>query len=366
MLASLLGLALLAAACGGGADDDAAATSEPADAAATEEEEAATEADAAATEEEELDQAEAPNPLEGELISLVVGVGPGGGYDQYARIIAPFLAEELDADVVVENIPGAGGLVALNGLLADPPDGTHLMLINGSGIGGSALAGAEGVEFELEELAYVARVYAGAKVVATGASSGYESFQDLIDTDETFSFGSSGPGASTYVEPTVLMEMLGLNATIITGFEGSADINAFMIAGDVDGILVDIDSQLALFDSGDTMPLLLLAEERDDDIPDTPTLMELDLDEEQEVIASALLALLDLGRTVVAHPDTPEDVLEALRGAFDNILASPGLQEASEEQNRPLEPLTGAEVEGVVSTILDAPPEFLQMLEQGY
>src|SRR5680860_1087791 len=157
---------------------------------------------------------DAPNPLAGETITFVVGVGPGGGYDAYARLLAPFLGEQLDADVIVQNTPGAGGLLALNELLAAEADGTCIMLANGSGVGGSALAEAEGVQFELDELAYVGRVYAGDKVVVTGTGSSYQTVQDLTGTGEPFTFGSSGPGASTYVEPTVLSEMLDWNATM--------------------------------------------------------------------------------------------------------------------------------------------------------
>lgn len=359
--------ALLASACGGDPEGSGAAPEpvQPATGSATEAgsseaptDEAAQSGGSPATEEQ--------NPLAGELITFVVGVGPGGGYDAYARLLAPFLAEELGADVIVENTPGAGGLRALNELLAAPPDGRRIMLANGSGIGGSALAGAEGVQFELDELAYVARVYAGDKVVATGVDSGFEVIQDLMDTAEPFTFGSSGPGASTYVEPTVLIELLGLNAEIITGFAGSSEIDVAVVAGDVDGIMVDLDSQIDLIEAGDTRPLLLVADERAEEIPDTPSLMELDLSSEQQEMAEALLALLELGRVVVAHPDTPPDVLEALRTAFDDILTDEAVVSAAEAQGRPIGYKSGAEMEDVVDTIMQAPPEFRELLEAGY
>ena len=58
----------------------------------------------------------------GKTVRLVVGFGPGGGYDAYARMIAPYLSRALGGSVVVENQPGAGGLVALNRLYTAPPD----------------------------------------------------------------------------------------------------------------------------------------------------------------------------------------------------------------------------------------------------
>ena len=61
--------------------------------------------------------ADEENPMnfyKGKVIKLVVGYGPGGGYDTYARLLAPRIERETGATVVVENHPGGGGLVALN------------------------------------------------------------------------------------------------------------------------------------------------------------------------------------------------------------------------------------------------------------
>src|SRR5450432_3676931 len=69
----------------------------------------------------------------GKTIRLVVGYGPGGGYDAYARMIAPHLSKALGASVVVENQPGAGGLVALNRIYAAAADGLTMMIVNGTG-----------------------------------------------------------------------------------------------------------------------------------------------------------------------------------------------------------------------------------------
>src|SRR5258706_13448773 len=68
----------------------------------------------------------------GKTVKMIVGYGPGGGYDVYARMLAPHLSKVLGATVVVENQPGAGGLNALDKLYAAPPDGLQLMLANGT------------------------------------------------------------------------------------------------------------------------------------------------------------------------------------------------------------------------------------------
>jgi tripartite-type tricarboxylate transporter receptor subunit TctC len=61
--------------------------------------------------------------FKGKTVRMVVGYGAGGGFDLYARMIAPYLAKNLGAQVVVENQPGAGGITALNKIMNNtPPD----------------------------------------------------------------------------------------------------------------------------------------------------------------------------------------------------------------------------------------------------
>jgi tripartite-type tricarboxylate transporter receptor subunit TctC len=353
LVALLAALGLIAAACGG---------DEPGDDAELEDvDDAAADADDPA----EDDETEA-GALAGEDITLTVGVGPGGGYDAYARLLAPYLAEELDADVVVSNEPGAGGLVALNNLLSSEPDGTQIMLINGAGIAGSALAEAEGANFELDELTYLGRVYGGPKLIGAATDTGIEDFDELAE-EPPFNYGASGPGASTYVEPTVVMEILGYPYEITTGFDGSTDIIAAAIAGEIDGIMVDLDTLGPHVDDGDYNPLLLVGpDERDDAVPDTPVLAELELDDQQRDLADALQALLELGRALVAHPDTDPEVADELIAAFDSILTSDEFIEEAEAQGRPIGYATADEVDGLVDTILQAPEEFREIVELGY
>src|SRR5262245_60310353 len=69
----------------------------------------------------------------GKTVRMIVGSGVGGGYDVFSRLIAPYLAKTLGTTVIVENQPGAGGLVALNRLAVAPPDGLQISLTNGTG-----------------------------------------------------------------------------------------------------------------------------------------------------------------------------------------------------------------------------------------
>ena len=82
----------------------------------------------------------------------MVGFGTGGGFDAYARMIGPPLGKALDATVVVENQPGAGGIIALNRVAASPPDGLTMMIVDGTPAALGQLLGQENVRYDLAKL----------------------------------------------------------------------------------------------------------------------------------------------------------------------------------------------------------------------
>src|ERR1700754_3348201 len=85
----------------------------------------------------------------GKTVRFVVGFGPGGGYDAYARMLAPYLSKTLGTTVIVENRPGAGGLLALNGVYIAPPDGLTMMIVNGTAAVYSQLTDLQGARYDL-------------------------------------------------------------------------------------------------------------------------------------------------------------------------------------------------------------------------
>src|SRR5580704_296430 len=126
-------------------------------------------------------------------IRLVVGYGPGGGYDAYARMIAPQLSKVLGASVVVENQPGAGGLVALNRLTSAAPDGLTMMIVNGTGAALSQLSEQPGVRFDLGKLGYLGTVSASPWIWLVGPNSTIRTPQDAMSIGKRLNWAAGGP-----------------------------------------------------------------------------------------------------------------------------------------------------------------------------
>jgi tripartite-type tricarboxylate transporter receptor subunit TctC len=344
-----LGL-VLAACAGGGSDGDAEADSETDEAASG----------------EEVDTDAAAEFFEGETVTLVVPFSPGGGYDSYARMIAPVLEDELGATVVVENRDGAGGLLAINELTTDDSDGLRIAIMNAVGVSGATVAGADGAAFGLDDVSYIGRVGSSPHLWATGADSEFDEVEDVIESG-AFTFCSTGPGAADFVLPSLLSAIFDLDgAEIVTGFEGSSENELAVTRGDVDGMTGDYDSRIAAVEDGDHRPLLVVGQERVDDTPDTPTIYELELDEEQESLVDATVAMIEMGRPLVASPSISEENLAYLRETLQRTMEREELIEESENTERPLNYLSGEEMDELAQDILDAPELFQQTLAEAF
>src|SRR3954454_22293588 len=129
----------------------------------------------------------------GKTVRLVVGFGPGGGYDLYARMLAPYLSKTLNATVLVENRPGAGGLLALNGIYVSPPDGLTLMIVNGTGAAFAQLTDQQGERFDLSKLGYLATLTAPPSGWIVSQHCGGKTVAEALNAQKKWRWAASGP-----------------------------------------------------------------------------------------------------------------------------------------------------------------------------
>jgi tripartite-type tricarboxylate transporter receptor subunit TctC len=307
------------------------------------------------------------NCYEGETATLVVPFAPGGGYDVIARGMQPFLEKELGADaVVVKNEPGAGGLTAANNLFAAKGDGLTFGLFAAQGIIGASIAEAEGAAYDPEQFTYVARIAEDERVLLASPKSGLESVEDLGGGD-TLQYATSGVGAADHVDANVLPTILGVedDIEIVTGFEGSSETELAVTSGDVELGSGTLGTRINGIENGDQIPLLLMGRERAKDLPDTPALLELDLEDPE--LAEAYIGLQEVGRSYFAPPNTDENCLAQLQDAIKSTLEDPKFNESvADEVDVPFEYTDGAELKEAVDNVLDAPEELVTLLKQAY
>lgn len=306
------------------------------------------------------------SPLDGETVSLVVPYEPGGGYDSYVRLLAPYLEEQTGATIAVQNQPGAGGLLALNNLLTANADGTTIAIMNGVGAGGSSLAGADGAQFSLDDFTYIGRVVSEPPLIVTSSNGPYQTF-DAVRAAPHFRWGSTGPGAEDYVTASLLTRVFNINAEVVTGFPGSGETELAILQGAIDGMSGNPGSRRQAVEEGTQTPVLRMGEQAPSWLrADVPWVRDIPMSDEQRALIDAHLALIEIGRPLVGPPGMHDAAKGCWREAMATVMANPDLLAAAQEQERELAFLSGAELDVLVQRILTAPPQYRELLAGMY
>jgi tripartite-type tricarboxylate transporter receptor subunit TctC len=310
---------------------------------------------------------ETEGPFAGEDVDLVVPYEPGGGYDAYARALAPQLEECLGARIVVRNEPGAGGLVATNKTAAAGANENRFQIVNTVGLVSAQIARAQGANFDLNNLNWIGRVSAPPNVVVVGQDSPVKSFDDLVRAQQPVRFVAQGPGANDFIAPNIVGHAYGFPFEIITGFAGSTEARASVVAGNADAHVLPVDSQLPAIESGDVRAIVTIDDKPDPLLPDTPTIEQTAAPNDQaKSIIDNLVALGQTGRGLIASPQMPQERVEALRQGFQCAASNQEVLADLEKQQRPLNPLGGPETAKLVADVLGAPEEFRRLVVDSY
>jgi tripartite-type tricarboxylate transporter receptor subunit TctC len=305
-------------------------------------------------------------PLAGETIDFAVPYAAGGGFDLYARLLAPPVGEELDADFIVRNEPGAGGLVAANATFTADADGSRIMIADTPGMLLTELSGDEGARFDSNEFSWIARVVGSPEVVLVSEAGPIDSAEDLVAVgeDKGLVFSSVGVFDSDSIGAQLVGEVLGVDVETVTGFDGTGDAFAAVLRGDTDAMNMSAEAAKEYVDSGEGRVVAILDTTGNELHPDVPPLSEV-ADAQYEELISIHGSLIGVGRTILGPPDMPEDVLQAYRDAFWTVLNDEEVVAKAAEQGYPIDPLTGEEVADLVAKVVETPNEtYMSLIER--
>ena len=289
----------------------------------------------------------------GKIVKLVVGYGAGGGYDLYARMLAPHLEQRLGATVVVENRPGGGGMVALNQVAAAKPDGLTIMIISAASSAFSQITAAEGVRFDLARLGFLGRVIDEKRALVLSTQSGFESIDDLRGASRPILFGAISRTDTVAATASFLAEAAGLDAKLVAGYKGSKEVALAAIRGEIDGFTVSDSSAQSYSRAEGLFASMVLSRERSALLPDVPTVFELtSLTPEQAWWLDYADALLGLGRALVTTPEIPADRLQHLQDAVAAVLTDPAVIAEAEATQRPINYAPPAAARRMIDTVV--------------
>jgi tripartite-type tricarboxylate transporter receptor subunit TctC len=274
----------------------------------------------------------------GKTVKIVVGSGTGGGYDIYSRLIAPYLAKVLNATVIVENQPGAGGLISLNRLFVTAPDGLTLSFANGTAAAFAQITEQQGARFDLTKFDYLATVGSPPGLWLVGPDSPIKTVQDAINAKMKWRWGASGPADGLGNGAAFTCEALKLDCQIVPGYGGSAQAGLAVTRGEMDAVYVPESSANNFVKSKQNQALVTVGRKKSRWFLDKPTIFEaVELDAEQKWLFDFFTGVEEMGRIMILPPGLPKARLAYLQQAVKETLHNPQLIAEGERTERIIE-----------------------------
>jgi tripartite-type tricarboxylate transporter receptor subunit TctC len=308
----------------------------------------------------------------GKSVRIVVGFSAGGGFDTYARAIARHLSKHIpgNPNVVVENMTGAGSLIAANHVYkVAKPDGLTI----GHFIGGFFLGqvlGQPGIEFDARKFEFIGAPVSDHVVCALTKASGITSVEKWMASKTPVKMGGLAPGTSTPDNATrIFKAALGLPIQVVTGYKGTADVRLAADGGELAGGCWGWDSISVTWrkglDSGDVVVVLQANRKTHPDLPNVPQAIKLAKTEEsRRMIEVGIHNDSDIVRTYTLPPGTPKDRVQILRKAFEATLKDPEFVADAKKARLNIDPVAPDEIEKDIAGLFKLDPALVSKLKE--
>ncbi len=271
----------------------------------------------------------------GKTVRFTVGLGVGGGFDAYARMIAPYLSKELDSTVIVENLPGAGGLLALNQIATGPADGLRVLIVNGTPAALGQLLDQDNIRYDLTKVDHLGVISAYPWIWLMSPKSDVKTVAEALKPGVKIRWGGTGPSDGPADGAALTCHALKLDCQIVLGYKSSGDIALAMERGEMDGLYLSDSSAANFVKNGQARAISAMGHQRSALLPDVPTIFEqMKLSPDQEWWFTFRENLNDLGRILITTPGVPAERIAFLRAAVKRALTNPDLMAEGEKTQR--------------------------------
>jgi tripartite-type tricarboxylate transporter receptor subunit TctC len=303
----------------------------------------------------------------GKQITVVVGYGPGGGYDVYTRLLLRHMPRHLPGNpsMVVQNMPGAGSLRAANFVAnAAPRDGTTLVVM-GAPAALEPLFGNKDAKFDTLKLAWIGNMIRDTAACGTGHNSGITRLEQIIKANTPVVFGASGHGSYSNHHALVLKHMVGANLRVITGFKGIKDMGLALERGELQAqCALALSTAKAAFDPNvQRGELKFLVQFGKKDVPyfgGAPNFYKMLKTDEQRQIADLFFGLSEIARPLVGPPGMPAPIVAALRKAMAAAVSDQAFRAEADKAGLPIELVSGEETAQAFVSFYKTPPEMVR------
>jgi tripartite-type tricarboxylate transporter receptor subunit TctC len=302
--------------------------------------------------------------FKGKTMRIVVGFSAGGGFDAYARAIARHMGKHVPGKptIIVENMPGAGSLIAANHLYNQAkPDGLTIGHFIGGVVVGQLL-GNPAAQFDSQKFEWLGAPTKLDAVCALTKETGVDDLRAWMDRKTPVKLGATGPGSETYDVPRVLQAALGLPMQIVSGYKGTADIRLATENGELGGICWGWEVMKAQWskalNSGEAHVVIQALPKPAADLPNVPVAIDVAKTEEaKRLIQVGIHNQSAILRPFALPPRTPKSIVRVMQRAFRETMEDPQFLAEMKKARLGVDPVDGSEIEKIVADMARLDPD---------
>ena len=272
-------------------------------------------------------------------VKMIVPLTPGSGADIAGRIVAKNLAESWKQPVIIENRPGAGGLVGTGVVVNSDPDGYTLLVQSASYAANPAIY--KKLPYDLKSLKDVNILGTSPYALVVSAESPYKSLKDLVNAakskPEIIPFASAGVGSSTHLAAEYFNQTMGIKMLHVP-FKGSPEAIQETIAGRTAYYMAPLQTAIAQIQGGKVRALGVTSATRAEAAPEIPTIAEQGFQNFE----------IGLWVGVWAPSATPAGVLQKINTDINRALQDSDVKSAYAKAGITIKPMSLAETEKFV------------------
>ena len=307
----------------------------------------------------------------GKTIRIVVGFAPGASFDLTARALSRHMGRYIPGNptIIVENVAGAGTLLAMNRVYAQmPKDGTVIASVIGDVIK-HQLFGNSAAQFDVNKMRILSAPAEISHMLVVTRDSGVNALSEIVGANSAkkVKIGATGKGTSVANSAFLAKMVVDLNYDIVTGYEGFAKVKLAMEQGEVNATFNNIHELMGLYrdkiESGEWKIIAQSTEKPHPRAPNVPVLAELARTPELRnlQLLGAVMPMRFAFMYALAA-GVPDDRGLALEQAMDKTLADKAFVEDMVKTGLVVDPIPAAEMRRMVQTFMTMSQEAKEKL----
>lgn len=258
---------------------------------------------------------------------LVIANSPGGDYDLAGRLMSRHITRHIPGNpsIVVNNMPGAGTIIAANHLYNVAPKDGLVFGTFSRNLPSQAVLGRETIKFDPRRFGWIGGIGLPSRVCVVSATSQIKSIDDMFTREVIM--GGTGAGSTPSTIPYVLNNVLGMKMKIIEGYGSTSAAIQAVERGEVEGLCQTFSTfmnlRAHLLEEGKVRVLFNTEATTFPYLPDIPSVFQYAKTEEQKQILSFITSSVELSRPFVMPPGVPADRVAVVKTAFAAALKDP-------------------------------------------